>query len=455
MKAIFGAEIVIENPTEKLKNWCRNNLTVANPEYAKKVRMNLWLGNTPEKLFLYKMIDDKLYLPAGLRSKLHSDNIIEAYRSKSDLKYPISNNNIKPYDYQSNAVKSLVASKYGGILISAAGSGKTTIAMLSIGQLNGKHLWLTHTKDLLDQSKKRFIQFYGDDGIGVTTEGKIEIGSRITFATIQTMANIDFSKYGNEFDTIWCDEAQRICGTPTKMQMWYKCLSSLNAKQKFGLTATYHRADGMEKCIEVLLGDIIHEVPKEATDKTTMKPIIKRIDTDLQRSWEYCDTDGTMIYARLINYIAFNNTRNIQIANDIEHSNGKSILVLSDRVDQLHCIFDLLSDNRFAIIVTGKTKKKDREQGIEDMRQGKYRILLSTYSLAKEGLDIPRLDTLVLATPNKDYAIITQSVGRIQRTFDGKMQPIVYDYVDEDIGYLERMWKKRKTSYNKLGAEYI
>ena len=453
MNAIFNSEIIIENPTDEIIKWCRKNLVVDNPEYLSKVRMNKWIGNTPSKLFLYKKIGNKLYLPAGLRNKFKKIPFKEEYQEPINNIYKFNCDWFKPYDYQIEAYKSLVNSKYGGILISAAGSGKTTIAMMAIGKMNGKHLWLTHTKDLLDQSKKRFIQFYGDDGIGITTEGKIEIGSRITFATIQTMAKLDFSKY--EFDTVWCDEAQRVCGTPTKMQMWYKCLSQLNAKRKYGLTATYHRADGMEKCIEVLIGNIIHEVPKTATDKTTMIPTIKPINTNLMPSWEYCDTDGTLMWAKLINYICFDNERNKQIADNIENSDRQSIIVLSDRVEQLNMIYDLLLDKRFAIIITGATKKKLREQGIEEMRQGKYRILLSTYSLAKEGLDIPRLDTLVLASPNKDYAIITQSVGRIQRTSEGKSDPIVYDYVDGDISYLNNMYRKRKTHYNKLGAKYI
>ena len=66
--------------------------------------------------------------------------------------------------------------------------------------------------------------------------------------------------------------------------------------------------------------------------------------------------------------------------------------------------------------MTSKKRKAEREQAIEDMRTGKKRYLFATYSLAKEGLDIPRLDRLYLTTPQKDYAVIVQSVGRIART---------------------------------------
>ena len=71
--------------------------------------------------------------------------------------------------------------------------------------------------------------------------------------------------------------------------------------------------------------------------------------------------------------------------------------------------------------------------------------------LAKEGLDVPCLDRLLLATPVKDYAIVVQSVGRIARVYEGKGTPVVYDYVD-DIGFLQGMWKKRCASYRKDGC---
>lgn len=68
---------------------------------------------------------------------------------------------------------------------------------------------------------------------------------------------------------------------------------------------------------------------------------------------------------------------------------------------------------------------------------------------------IPRLDRLYLTTPQKDYAVITQSIGRIARTFEGKGEPIAYDYVDDGIQYLVRSYKKRCTTYRKAGCKFI
>ena len=104
--------------------------------------------------------------------------------------------------------------------------------------------------------------------------------------------------------------------------------------------------------------------------------------------------------------------------------------------------------------MTTKKGKAEREQAIEDMRVGTKKYLFATYSLAKEGLDIPCLERLFMVTPQKDYAVITQSIGRIARTYEGKADPVVFDFVD-DIGYLVKSYKKRCSTYRKNECYFI
>ena len=87
------------------------------------------------------------------------------------------------------------------------------------------------------------------------------------------------------------------------------------------------------------------------------------------------------------------------------------------------------------------------------MRTGKKKYLFATYSLAKEGLDVPCIDRLFLASPVKYSGVVTQAVGRVRRTFPGKETPVVYDFVDKEIGYCIRAYKERCRSYRKMGAE--
>lgn len=104
--------------------------------------------------------------------------------------------------------------------------------------------------------------------------------------------------------------------------------------------------------------------------------------------------------------------------------------------------------------MTTKKGKAEREQAIEDMRTGKKKYLFATYALAKEGLDIPCLERLFLTTPQKDYAVVTQSIGRIARVCEGKVEPIAYDFVD-NIAYLVKSYKKRCTTYRKNGCYFV
>ena len=105
-------------------------------------------------------------------------------------------------------------------------------------------------------------------------------------------------------------------------------------------------------------------------------------------------------------------------------------------------------------VIDGKTKKDVRENAIQEIRDGKEKVLFATYGLAKEGLDIPRLDRLILASPHRDKATIIQSLGRIERKFENKVNPICYDLVDP-IQYYEGMYKTRKSYYRKNGNPII
>ena len=282
----------------------------------------------------------------------------------------------------------------------------------------------------------------------------MQISEGITFATVQTLSKADLNALRYEWDMIVVDECHRASMSVTRATMFSKVLNNLAARYKYGLSATLHRADGLILCTYALLGGVAHTVPDSVVN--TMQVKIERKDTGVKISRACLDTDGTLVYAKLINYLAGHKYRNEQIVKDIEFMllqvPAHSIILLSDRVSHLETIYNMIHvlKNEVAIL-HGKVKKADREQILEDMRGGKKRVLLATYQLAKEGLDVPCLDRLLLATPVKDYAIVVQSVGRIARVCDGKGTPVVYDYVD-DIGFLEGMWKKRCTSYRKDGC---
>ena len=438
MRLIVSNQLKIVNPSQELISWCKKNLVLKNPDYARKARMNLWLGKTPEKLYLMQWDGDTLVLPYGCLNTVLSFGDCEVI---NDLPTPTEVNfgcSIPLYDYQHDAMAAMLSAYYG-ILQSPAGSGKTQIGIALACAIGRKTLWLTHTRDLLIQSKNRAEQYMDSALTGTITEGRVHIGKGITFATVQTMCNLDLERYKDTWDCVIVDECHRVAGTPTAVTQFSKVLNSLAARHKYGLSATVHRADGMIAATYALLGKIAYQVPDEAVADKIMQVTVLPRPTKVGLSKEFLDTDGTIIYAKLVNYLVEDFCRNALIVGDLMLNSDHYNLILSDRLAHLEYLMNHLPKQlrAQAVMVDGKmTSKKGkakREQALADMRVGKKRYLFATYSLAKEGLDIPRLDRLYLTTPQKDYAVVAQSIGRIARTFEGKGEPIAYDYVDNGI----------------------
>ena len=452
--------ITIDNPSGELLTWCLRNLRLKNPEYDKKVRMHFWLGSTPQYLYLYETRGDKLVLPFGvLRNILpmvNTDEITMDFPVAESIEY---GGKVPLYDYQEKAVEEVYWKQYG-ILQSAAGSGKTQMGIALIVKHGKRALWLTHTIDLLRQSKDRARQYMGEALLGTITEGKVNIGKGITFATVQTMCNLDLAQYKNMWDVIIVDECHRVAGTPTAVSQFSKVLNSLAARHKYGLSATVHRSDGLIKATFALLGDVVYTVPQEAVADKIMKVGICPTPTGISLSRACLNTDGTLNYAKLISHLAESDERNLRIIECIVENRENPSLILSDRLAHLETLMSMLPADmqEDAVMVSGKmTTKKgkaEREQAIADMRSGAKKYLFATYSLAKEGLDVPRLERLYMVTPQKDYAVITQAIGRIARTSKGKEDPVVYDFVD-DIQFLIKAYKKRCTTYRKNGCYFV
>ena len=107
------------------------------------------------------------------------------------------------------------------------GSGKTQTALEMVARLGKRTLWLTHTQDLLTQSMNRAKSCFNLplSEYGTITAGKVNVGNAITFATVQTMCNIDLKQLKDCFDVIIVDECHKCVGTPTNMMMFYKVLN--------------------------------------------------------------------------------------------------------------------------------------------------------------------------------------------------------------------------------------
>ena len=461
MNTVIANRIYITDPSDEIVDWVKDNLRFPNPEYEKKQRMGFWVGRTPKELRLYEWDGHTLILPFGvcreIMPMLYGTPLTVNFKQDSVIDY--GSRDMGLYDYQEKAVEEMTAAKYG-ILQAKTGSGKTQIGIALIKRLRRRALWLCHTADLLNQSRDRALRYIEPDMIGTITEGKVNVGAGVTFATVQTMANLELQQYRDYWDVVIVDECHRVSSSATSFTRYEKVLNHLSARHKYGLTATPERSDGLIRATFALLGKVAYTVPDEAIADRVMDVIVRPVYTDLEMDEDRClNVDGTVNYVKLIEHITTSMGRNADIAEKIFENRGHSCLILSDRLEQLQRIMrmlpeDLLKESAF---INGKMQSKaakaEREQAIEDMRTGKKKYLFASYSLAKEGLDIPRLDRLFLASPCKYSAIITQAVGRVRRTAEGKETPIVFDFVDEEIGFCMGAWKKRCTSYRKMGAK--
>lgn len=459
MKITISSEICIQEPTPELLAWIREELTMPNPEHAKKLRMGLWIGNTPAQISLYRVDGNRLFVPCGagkgIRRFLKGDTkISQDLADNGIIEYQ---GEVPLYDYQKEAVKAMKEAGCG-ILKSPCGSGKTQMGIALAASIGRKTLWMTHTQDLLRQSYSRAAQYLPESCLGKISAGKVEVGSHMTFATVQTLSRLDLQSYKYAWDVVVVDECHRLAGSPSAVTMFYRVMSSLAARCKYGLSATVHRSDGLIKSTFAVIGGVAHTVSEGAVAEKTMQVQVHKVLTGIRPNRCMLDTDGTLIYGKLIPYLTGSPERNGTIVRKLKENKEHYNLVLSDRLEHLKALMKLLDAGEDAAMIdgkmTGKKGKAMRERAIEDVREGRRHYLFASYSLAKEGLDIPRLDRLYLTTPKKDYAVVTQSIGRISRRAEGKQDAVCYDFVDE-IGFCQNQYRSRKTSYRKARCRMI
>lgn len=465
MNFYLSNKVIIEDYTHEMLAYCKSTLSFPNPDYIKREEKGKWTGNTQREIVLFERAGNRLYLPFGTCKNIYLRFKKDITRVESlicPLRARKYDSRINLYGYQQNAVDAVLRAK-NGILVAPCGSGKTQMGLELAARIGGKTLWLTHTTDLLTQSMNRAKQCFGlpASEYGTITAGKVNVGNTLTFATVQTASNIDLSQYRDEWDCVVVDECHKCVGSPTRMMMFYRVLSALSARFKLGLTATPCRADGLERCMFDLLGGIIHEVPQSAVAGNTVPVRVKFVNTGYTPCIDdITDGDGTLNYAKLISDITENKDRNAVIVGEIQRAaqNG-GVLVLSDRLQHL----DVMEKRLCAVlpyrtarlgIASTKAEKERRARILTDLNNGALNVVFATYKLAKEGLDVPNLRTVVFATPQKDKTTVIQSAGRVARKADGKDFGTVIDFSD-DFGLLYGYEKKRRGYYKKNFYDFL
>lgn len=423
-----------------------------NPEFVKRQEAGRSIWNCPREITLYQQRGGTLIVPFGLLKMLWQEGVqvmptahLEAPKSV----FTASVDNL--YDYQQEALECGLKAR-NGVLVAPCGSGKTQVGLAICAELGLNTLWLTHTGELLKQSMDRAKQYMPHVPMGTITAGKVKAVDGITFATVQTMSKIDLSFYKDFWDMIIVDECHKCVGTPTQMTMFWKVLSGLSARYKIGLTATPKRNDGMEKAMYALLGDKFYEITREQVkNKTVPLNVLEPIPTGWIPDFEKAlNPDGTLNYVSLITDCIEDVDRNEVISQAIATAaEDGPTLVLSERVAHLEKLAEMCDYSKGNL---SSSKKGERKDLLKAVQNGEIRVLFATYAIAKEGLDIPCLQHLVIASPIKDEISVTQSAGRVMRAYPGKEVGNIWEFED-DMPMLQKWLNKRMSIYRRLNRE--
>ena len=282
--------------------------------------------------------------------------------------------------------------------------------------------------------------------------------------------NIGVENNNNYFvDNILVHNCHHLSTNAESVKMFEKCVNYFSARYKLGLTGTLHRGDGLVFTTTKILGNVIYEVKKNDTNdkligcyegNTILEIPIELFQTPARihliktkyntNNKDIFDLTSKIVFSKLITDMSLDDDRNNQILSILKQLKGYTIVV-SDRVNQLHY---LSSKTKNSVCIDGKTSKKIRKELIEDFRNEKYDVLFASYSLVAEGLDIPQLENLIMATPIKDKRLVVQSIGRCQRPYEGKKIANIYDLID-DVSILYKFTSSRKSIYKQEGWEII
>lgn len=439
---------------------------------------------------IYRESPERYYLPRewGLNTFGEPDKILLS--EGKDLSAEASQFVGSPYDYQKDIINSYLTSTRNGLICVPCGKGKTFMALNIASQIKKKFLIVVDKEFLMNQWKNEMNNVMPNLKIGILQADKREVGSvssqrdfglaelkelakknglkvsgsktelieRFKNANIDTKSTetIDYDcticmiqslciqsfpeNFFNDYGFTIFDECHHLGA-----QHFSKALFKIQTKKMLGLSATPIRVDGLTKVFEMFLGKPIYWEKTREPDPTV---IVKSVNITCQDP-DYLripyDYKKDVIIARLITYIVECEERNREIVRWIEHlavDDNRKILVLSARISHLQAIDKLLDKNISRSYYIGGMKEEIRETGAAESK-----VLLASYSMASEAMNIKSLNAVILATPRSN---VEQSTGRILRTrvSERVVQPLIIDIVDPHDP-LRNQYRHRLSYYKK------
>ena len=340
--------------------------------------------------------------------------------------------------------------KRGAVLCLPCGFGKTVVSLYIACKRGGKTLILVHKTSLLQQWIERINQYCPNSIVGIM-QGKTNPASDCTFVVgmFQTVSMREYNDPNLVCNTLIVDEAHHVPAVT-----FTDGISKVNCNASLGLTATPNRVDGLTPILYAFMGDIEFCIKRQESNSLRALVLTQQLPSNGIRESRIRGSDNVNI-SKMITDICQDDARNdaiVSIIIDLINNDLKRhVIVLSDRTKQLQILFDKVTARGNvalkscpyggARICIGSTKKRDRIDAL------KARVVLTTFAFSSEGVDEPRLDTLIMASPKGN---VTQSVGRILREHDEKQTPVIYDFSERfHSGVIMGLSAKRRSVYKK------
>jgi len=334
----------------------------------------------------------------------------------------------------------------GGLISLKCGGGKTVLALYLASILKKKTIVVVHKDFLMTQWRDRIAEFLPEARIGKIQQNTIDIDDKdIVLAMVQSLSQKEYDpEVFSSFGLAIFDECHHLGA-----EIFSKSMAKVSSKYMLGLSATPDRKDGLRKVFEWYIGPMVYSSKNDTNIDYIETRIYEYYDEDPQYSKLELLYNKKPCMPRMINNISYHIPRCLFINNIIktEYESGRKVLVLGDRREYLNTTERWCKEN-ISQDVVGQYVGGLKPSELRDSQEKD--IILGTFSMASEGMDIPKLNTIILASPKSD---VVQSVGRILREKANvrKFHPLVIDIKDThpNLGIFDKQCEKRIKYYKK------
>ena len=333
--------------------------------------------------------------------------------------------------------------KGGGIISLKCGGGKTVLALSIIAALQKKTIVLVHKDFLMTQWRDRIKQFLPEAKIGKIQQDTVDVeGKDIVLAMVQSVSVKDYPKeVFEQFGLAVFDECHHLGA-----EVFFKSMRKVASKYMLGLSATPKRKDRLQWVFETFIGPIVYMTKDVVTDGVEVN-VIDYYSDDANYCKECLNYMGKPVLPKVINNVCafWSRTKVVLDLTKKYFEMGRKVIILSDRRNHLDVMLEWLLQNDIPSgLYVGGMKPFDLHESQEKD------VILGTFSMAAEGMDIPKLNTIILASPKSD---VVQAVGRIMREKANvrKFHPLIIDINDTHPNFqtFKRQAQKRITFYKK------